>query len=84
MLLPKLDGSGFYRRGTSLTIVGVTLWITTAIHLDTPIIRPDPLHARHHESDAHLHQLIVRWHLLCSGLTVIWHLVVPPENLVRL
>ncbi len=39
MLLPKLDGSGFYRRGTSLTIVGVTLWITTAIHLDTPILQ---------------------------------------------
>ena len=42
MLLPKLGGSGFYRRGTSLIYMRVTLWITTAIHLDTPKSRLDP------------------------------------------
>jgi len=40
MLLPKLSGSGYYRRGTSLTIVRVTLWVATALHLDTPNITP--------------------------------------------
>ena len=36
---------GFYRRGTSLIILRVTLWITTAIHLDTPqlILLKNPL-----------------------------------------
>src|SRR5215831_1129073 len=31
------------RSGTSLTSVRVTLWITTAIHLDTPNIMSDPM-----------------------------------------
>ena len=34
--------SGSYRRGTSLTLVRVTLWTTTAFHLDTQNQKPDP------------------------------------------
>jgi len=32
------------RSGTSLNTLRVTLWITTAIHLDTPNITPDSQH----------------------------------------
>jgi hypothetical protein len=34
------SSSGSYRRGTSLTKMRVTLWITTVIHLDTPTKDP--------------------------------------------
>lgn len=44
MLLPKLARRpvAFTAAGLPSTFVRVTLWITTAIHLDTPILRLEP------------------------------------------
>src|SRR5215510_4911205 len=43
---PCSAAPGFYRRGTSLTSVRVTLWITTAIHSGHTLAWSDPEHLR--------------------------------------
>ena len=42
MLLPKLGGFWLLPPRDFSHHLRVTLWITTAIHLDTPIGKPDP------------------------------------------
>ena len=62
MLLPKLGGSGSYRRGTSLNTLRVTLWIATAIHLDTLNRRLDPFFKRRDEAVVTLSAGSRSWH----------------------
>jgi len=45
MLLPKLGGFWLLPPRDFPHQMRVTLWITTAIHLDTPIFKPDPIAA---------------------------------------
>ena len=42
MLLPKLGGLWLFPPWDFPHQMRVTLWTTTAFHLDTPILRPDP------------------------------------------